>query len=110
MKLARNCFYYAPYQFHSMLRNYAGQLRLRWSLMPAATKGWNPNHFPSVGRALEFAMASKRMKMSWLAQGTRIPIEKLKAVIKKGSDLTSEEIAKVELYVGVPLGRRNTKV
>ncbi len=88
-----------------MLKNFAGQVRHRWSLIPAASKGWNPNQFPSFGQALEFAMASKRMKMSWLAQGTRIPIDKLKAAIRKGLDLTAEEISKVELYVGVPLRR-----
>ncbi len=73
------------------------------------TKGWNPEKFKSVGHALEFAMASKRMKMSWLAQGTRIPIDKLKSVIRKGVDLTAEELAKVELYVGVPLKRSSMK-
>jgi hypothetical protein len=73
------------------------------------TKGWNPDQFKSVGHALEFAMASKRMKMSWLAQGTRIPIDKLKSVIRKGVELTTEELSKVELYMGVPLKRANRK-
>lgn len=92
-----------------MLKNCLGQTRQRWSLIPAMTKGWNPDQFKSVGHALEFAMASKRMKMSWLAQGTRIPIDKLKSVIRKGVELTTEELAKVELYIGVPLKRANRK-
>ena len=92
-----------------MLKNCLGQTRHRWSLIPAMTKGWNPAKFKSVGHALEFAMASKRMKMSWLAQGTRIPIDKLKSVIRKGVDLSAEELAKVELYIGVPLRKNNTK-
>ena len=92
-----------------MLRFSIGQVRQRWSLIPAATKGWNPSSFKSVGHALEFAMASKRMKMSWLAQGTRIPIDKLKSVIRKSVELSPEEISKLELYIGVPLKSRIRK-
>jgi hypothetical protein len=50
-------------------------------------------------------MASKRMKMSWLAQGTRIPIDRLKSAVRKGIELSKEEMSKIELYVGVPLTR-----
>jgi hypothetical protein len=80
-----------------------GQSRLRWTLIPGATKGWNPDSFQSISRALEFAMASKRMKFSWLAQGTRIPIDELKAAVRSKFELSSDEIRKIELYLGVQL-------
>jgi len=80
----------------------------RWSLIPGAAKGWDPAKFKSPGHALEFILASKRMKMAWLAQGTRIPIDRLKSAVRKGIELTREEISKIETYVGVPLERINT--
>lgn len=51
-------------------------------------------------------MASKRMKFSWLAQATRIPIDKLKASVRSGLELTTEEVAKIEHYLGVPIRKR----
>ena len=57
----------------------------------------------SVGEAMEFAMASKRMKMSWLAQGTRIPIDRLKNAVRSGLDLSEQEIKRIELYLGVSI-------
>jgi hypothetical protein len=58
---------------------------------------------------MEFAMASKRMKMSWLAQGTRIPIDRLKAAVRNGLELTKDEVKKVETYLGVSLHKEATK-
>ena len=92
-----------------MFSSLVGQSRTRWALLPGATKGWNASSFPSTARAMEFAMASKRMKFSWLAQATRIPIDKLKAAVRTGLDLTSEEVKKIELYLGVPIRARFTK-
>ena len=92
-----------------MFTSYIGQTRSRWSLIPAVTKGWDPARFPSPGVAMEFAMASKRMKMSWLAQGTRIPIDRLKAAVRNGLELTKDEVKKVETYLGVSLHKEATK-
>ena len=86
-----------------MLRLLVGQVRGRFNLLPGATKGWNPAQFGSVGQAMEFAIASKRMKFSWLAQATRIPVDRLKSAVRTGLQLTSDEISKVELYLGLPL-------
>ena len=86
-----------------MFSTLIGKTRQRWSLIPAATKGWNPSKFASVSHALEFAVASKRMKFSWLAEGTRIPIDRLKAAIRSKLELSAEETRKMELYLGVNL-------
>lgn len=86
-----------------MFAKLAGQTRHRWSLIPAAAKGWNPEKLGSVSKALEFAVASKRTKFSWLAQGTRIPIDRLKAAIRSKLELSEDEIQKIELYLGVNL-------
>ena len=51
-------------------------------------------------------MASKRMKMSWLAQGTRIPVDRLRKAVATGLQLTQEELQKIEQYVGVSLFQR----
>lgn len=92
-----------------MFTSYIGQTRSRWSLIPAVTKGWDPARYPSPGRAMEFAMASKRMKMSWLAQGTRIPIDRLKAAVRTGLELTKDEVRKVETYLGVSIKKKAIK-
>lgn len=76
---------------------------LRWSLQPAATKGWNPTRFKSFGAAFDMAIATKRMRMSWLAQGTRIPIQKLKEARSDKVQLDDRETQLLELYLGVPL-------
>jgi hypothetical protein len=86
-----------------MFRLLTGQIRNRWSLLPGVSKGWNPNQAKSVGHAMEFAMASKRMKMSWLAQGTRIPIDRLKSAVRSGISLTEQEIRRIEMYLGVSI-------
>ena len=51
-------------------------------------------------------MVSKRMKFSWLAQATRIPIDKLKSAVRAGLELNPEEVSKVERYLGVPIRRK----
>ena len=83
-----------------------GVTLLRWSLIPGATKGWNPASFRSVSRAMEFAMASKRMKFAWLAQATRIPIDRLKSAVRTNTELSDDEVRKVEMYLGVPVKPR----
>ena len=75
------------------------QKLFRWSLIPAVTKGCQK-------ATLEFAMASKRMKMAWLAQGTRVPIERLKGAAANRMVLTEKEIKSVELYLGVRIADR----
>ena len=55
---------------------------------------------------MDFAMASKRMKFAWLAQATRIPIEKLKAAVRSHGQLSEAEVTKVESYLGVPIIQR----
>jgi hypothetical protein len=89
-----------------MLGVIRGQIRLRWSLIPGASKGWDPRQFQSMAHALDFAMASKRMKFAWLAQATRIPIDKLKAAVRSHGQLTEEELTKVESYLGMPIVER----
>jgi hypothetical protein len=86
-----------------MLLGLLGQTRSRWSLLPAPTRGWSPRKLPTIGATLDFALASKRMKLSWLSQGTRIPIDKLKAAVRNHIDLTVDEIRKLEIYLGVSL-------
>jgi hypothetical protein len=94
-----------------MIQSLIGQVRTRFNLLPGASRGWRPNKFTSVGRAIEFAMVSKRMKFSWLAQATRVPIEKLKQVVREGENrvLSHSEIEKVEMYLGVPVMERKIK-
>ena len=87
--------------FTSML--FTRCVRGRYSLLPGVSKGWSASNFPSVGKALEFAMASKRMKMSWLSQGTRIPISRLKAATLQDAKLEESEVKKIEMYIGVSL-------
>lgn len=74
--------------------------------MPTATKGWNFNRFKTFGEALDMAIATKRFRMSWLAEGTRIPIQKLKDARSNLVKLDSREITLLEQYLGVPLGRK----
>lgn len=87
-----------------MLRISAVLLRV-W-ITPGPHKGWNPENFQHMGKAMKLARMSKHITYGKLSFGTGISKIRLR-LIERGLCLPTPEQQKViERWLGVPLAKQ----
>ena len=74
-------------------------------ITPGPHKGWNPEEYAHMGKAMQLARASKHLSHAKLSVGTGIPIRKL-WLIERGLCAPSLLQQKaIERWLGVPLSK-----
>ena len=84
-----------------MLRLSSALLRV-W-ITPGPHKGWNPENFQHMGKAMQLARISKHITHAKLAVGTGISEAKLKMIERGVRAPTSDQQTAIEKWLGVPL-------
>ncbi len=72
-------------------------------ITPGPHKGWNPEAFEHMGKAMQLARASKHITHAKLSVGTGISRRKLWLIERGLSAPTPTQQAAIEKWLGVPL-------
>ena len=82
--------------------NLSLSLRRVW-ITPGPHKGWRPETYESVGKAMQIARTAKRFTLAKLARATNILTKSLWLIEKGQIAALPAQRAQIERYVGVPL-------